>query len=125
MWNQGEFDVCEVVTMAVLLFCVVAASVSLNVHRFVLIPGVNFVWGRTSRLISCHGFTALSGSYSESSMGGGYTQSPGGFASPTLSQGGEKKGVCISVCSTGDLKQMYNSDVQNSILATLGCVVLN
>ncbi|KAJ8405104.1 hypothetical protein AAFF_G00330250 [Aldrovandia affinis] len=30
--------------------------------------------------------------YSESSMGGGYTQSPGGFASPSASQGGEKKG---------------------------------
>lgn len=33
------------------------------------------------------------GGYSES-MGGGYTQSPGGFASPAMSQGGEKKGVC-------------------------------
>ncbi|KAG7469100.1 hypothetical protein MATL_G00125280 [Megalops atlanticus] len=32
------------------------------------------------------------GGYSESSMGGGYTQSPGGFASPAASQGGEKKG---------------------------------
>lgn len=32
------------------------------------------------------------GGYSEPSMGGGYTQSPGGFASPALSQGGEKKG---------------------------------
>uniref|UniRef100_A0A3Q3W8A9 Replication protein A C-terminal domain-containing protein n=1 Tax=Mola mola TaxID=94237 RepID=A0A3Q3W8A9_MOLML len=32
------------------------------------------------------------GGYSESSMAGGYTQSPGGFASPALSQGGEKKG---------------------------------
>ncbi|XP_031145344.1 replication protein A 32 kDa subunit isoform X2 [Sander lucioperca] len=31
------------------------------------------------------------GGHSES-MGGGYTQSPGGFASPALSQGGEKKG---------------------------------
>lgn len=32
------------------------------------------------------------GGYGESSMGGGYTQSPGGFASPAASQGGEKKG---------------------------------
>ncbi|KAM9510987.1 replication protein A 32 kDa subunit [Salvelinus alpinus] len=32
------------------------------------------------------------GSYGESNMGGGYTQSPGGFASPAASQGGEKKG---------------------------------
>ncbi|XP_073341063.1 replication protein A 32 kDa subunit [Pagrus major] len=32
------------------------------------------------------------GGYSESSTVGGYTQSPGGFASPSLSQGGEKKG---------------------------------
>ncbi|KAM9310138.1 replication protein A 32 kDa subunit isoform 2-T2 [Pholidichthys leucotaenia] len=31
------------------------------------------------------------GGYSESVMSGGYTQSPGGFASPALSQGGEKK----------------------------------
>ncbi|KAJ8289247.1 hypothetical protein COCON_G00019060 [Conger conger] len=33
------------------------------------------------------------GGYGDSSsMGGGYTQSPGGFASPSASQGGEKKG---------------------------------
>ncbi|KAM9488060.1 replication protein A 32 kDa subunit [Clarias gariepinus] len=32
------------------------------------------------------------GSYGEASMGGGYTQSPGGFGSPAASQGGEKKG---------------------------------
>lgn len=32
------------------------------------------------------------GGYSETSTMGGYTQSPGGFASPALSQGGEKKG---------------------------------
>ncbi|XP_056300129.1 replication protein A 32 kDa subunit [Pseudoliparis swirei] len=32
------------------------------------------------------------GGYNESSTVGGYTQSPGGFASPALSQGGEKKG---------------------------------
>uniref|UniRef100_A0A8C6THU5 Replication protein A2 n=1 Tax=Neogobius melanostomus TaxID=47308 RepID=A0A8C6THU5_9GOBI len=31
------------------------------------------------------------GGFADSSMGGGYTQSPGGFASPSLSQGGEKK----------------------------------
>ncbi|TNN89140.1 Replication protein A subunit [Liparis tanakae] len=32
------------------------------------------------------------GGYTESSTVGGYTQSPGGFASPSLSQGGDKKG---------------------------------
>ncbi|XP_036442438.1 replication protein A 32 kDa subunit [Colossoma macropomum] len=32
------------------------------------------------------------GSYGEASMGGGYTQSPGGFGSPAASQGGDKKG---------------------------------
>lgn len=32
------------------------------------------------------------GGYNESSSVGGYTQSPGGFASPAMSQGGEKKG---------------------------------
>ncbi|KAI4894355.1 hypothetical protein NFI96_032789 [Prochilodus magdalenae] len=31
-------------------------------------------------------------SYGEASMGGGYTQSPGGFGSPAASQGGDKKG---------------------------------
>lgn len=52
-------------------------------------------------LFSCHClFLAFSGGFSESSMAGGYTQSPGGFASPALSQGGEKKGVCISVYTT-------------------------
>lgn len=35
----------------------------------------------------------FSGGYTDSAMVGGYTQSPGGFASPALSQGGEKKGV--------------------------------
>ncbi|KAM4735498.1 replication protein A 32 kDa subunit [Anableps anableps] len=34
----------------------------------------------------------LGGGYSESGMVVGYTQSPGGFASPAPSQGGEKKG---------------------------------
>lgn len=34
----------------------------------------------------------FSGGY-ESGMAGGYTQSPGGFASPAASQGGEKKAV--------------------------------
>lgn len=32
------------------------------------------------------------GTYGEASMGGGYTQSPGGFGSPAASQGGDKKG---------------------------------
>ncbi|XP_030638250.1 replication protein A 32 kDa subunit [Chanos chanos] len=32
------------------------------------------------------------GGYGESSMGGGYSQSPGGFGSPAASQGGDKKG---------------------------------
>lgn len=34
----------------------------------------------------------LRGGYTDSAMVGGYTQSPGGFASPAASQGGEKKG---------------------------------
>lgn len=37
----------------------------------------------------------VSGSYGEAGMGGGYTQSPGGFGSPAASQGGEKKGVSV------------------------------
>uniref|UniRef100_A0A8B9JGY2 Replication protein A2 n=1 Tax=Astyanax mexicanus TaxID=7994 RepID=A0A8B9JGY2_ASTMX len=36
--------------------------------------------------------SSLSGTYGEASMGGGYTQSPGGFGSPAASQGGDKKG---------------------------------
>lgn len=36
--------------------------------------------------------------YNDSNMAGGYTQSPGGFASPALSQGGEKKGVSYRTC---------------------------
>uniref|UniRef100_H3CD80 Replication protein A C-terminal domain-containing protein n=1 Tax=Tetraodon nigroviridis TaxID=99883 RepID=H3CD80_TETNG len=35
--------------------------------------------------------------YNESSMAGGYTQSPGGFASPALFKGGEKKGNAVIV----------------------------
>lgn len=40
----------------------------------------------------------VSGSYGEAGMGGGYTQSPGGFGSPSASQGGERKGVSGVFC---------------------------
>ncbi|XP_030015118.1 replication protein A 32 kDa subunit isoform X3 [Sphaeramia orbicularis] len=51
--------------------------------------------------------------YSES-MGGGYTQSPGGFASPALSQGGEKKGrtraTQIIPCTVSQLMSASQAD---------------
>eukprot|EP00064_Thunnus_orientalis_P013782 superscaffoldBa00002298_g13822 len=54
------------------------------------------------------------GGYSESSMGGGYTQSPGGFASPSLSQGGEKKGrtraTQIIPCTVSQLMSASQAD---------------
>ncbi|XP_026225725.1 replication protein A 32 kDa subunit [Anabas testudineus] len=54
------------------------------------------------------------GGYSESSMVGGYTQSPGGFASPALSQGGEKKGrtraTQIIPCSVSQLMSASQAD---------------
>ncbi|XP_053183935.1 replication protein A 32 kDa subunit [Scomber japonicus] len=55
------------------------------------------------------------GGYSESaSMGGGYTQSPGGFASPSLSQGGEKKGRAratqIIPCTVSQLMTASQAD---------------
>lgn len=54
------------------------------------------------------------GGYSESSMGGGYTQSPGGFASPALSQGGEKKGrtraTQIIPCTVSQLMSASQAD---------------
>ncbi|XP_054638591.1 replication protein A 32 kDa subunit isoform X2 [Dunckerocampus dactyliophorus] len=47
-------------------------------------------------------------------MGGGYTQSPGGFASPALSQGGEKKGrtrtTQIIPCTVSQLMSASQSD---------------
>ncbi|XP_008320918.1 replication protein A 32 kDa subunit [Cynoglossus semilaevis] len=53
------------------------------------------------------------GGYSES-MGGGYTQSPGGFASPAMSQGGEKKGRTrpsqIIPCTVSQLWSASQSD---------------
>ncbi|XP_030015117.1 replication protein A 32 kDa subunit isoform X2 [Sphaeramia orbicularis] len=53
------------------------------------------------------------GGYSES-MGGGYTQSPGGFASPALSQGGEKKGrtraTQIIPCTVSQLMSASQAD---------------
>lgn len=54
------------------------------------------------------------GGYSESSMGGGYTQSPGGFASPAASQGGEKKGRTrtsqIVPCTVSQLMSASQAD---------------
>ncbi|XP_005925645.1 replication protein A 32 kDa subunit isoform X1 [Haplochromis burtoni] len=56
----------------------------------------------------------LKGGYSESSMAGGYTQSPGGFASPALSQGGEKKGRTranqIIPCTVSQLMSASQAD---------------
>lgn len=52
--------------------------------------------------------------YNESSMGGGYTQSPGGFASPSLSQGGEKKqrarATQIIPCTVSQLMSASQAD---------------
>nr|XP_020445899.1 replication protein A 32 kDa subunit [Monopterus albus] len=54
------------------------------------------------------------GGYSESSTAGGYTQSPGGFASPALSQGGEKKGRTrasqIIPCTVSQLMSASQTD---------------
>ncbi|KAM9852607.1 replication protein A 32 kDa subunit [Aulostomus maculatus] len=54
------------------------------------------------------------GGYSESTMTGGYTQSPGGFASPSLSQGGEKKGrtraTQIIPCTVSQLMSAAQAD---------------
>uniref|UniRef100_A0A3P8S9I6 Replication factor A protein 2 n=1 Tax=Amphiprion percula TaxID=161767 RepID=A0A3P8S9I6_AMPPE len=54
------------------------------------------------------------GGYSESGMAGGYTQSPGGFASPALSQGGEKKGRTrasqIVPCTVSQLMSASQAD---------------
>ncbi|XP_072249960.1 replication protein A 32 kDa subunit [Leuresthes tenuis] len=54
------------------------------------------------------------GGYNESGMGGGYTQSPGGFASPALSQGGEKKGrtraTQIIPCTVSQLMSASQAD---------------
>ncbi|XP_029360967.1 replication protein A 32 kDa subunit [Echeneis naucrates] len=54
------------------------------------------------------------GGYSESSMGGGYTQSPGGFASPALSQGEGKKGrtraTQIIPCTVSQLMSASQAD---------------
>ncbi|XP_003977145.2 replication protein A 32 kDa subunit [Takifugu rubripes] len=52
--------------------------------------------------------------YNESNMAGGYTQSPGGFASPALSQGGEKKGrsraTQIIPCTVSQLMSASQAD---------------
>uniref|UniRef100_A0A3Q1FTI5 Replication factor A protein 2 n=1 Tax=Acanthochromis polyacanthus TaxID=80966 RepID=A0A3Q1FTI5_9TELE len=57
---------------------------------------------------------ACSGGYSETVMAGGYTQSPGGFASPSLSQGGEKKGRTrasqIVPCTVSQLMSASQAD---------------
>lgn len=54
------------------------------------------------------------GGYSESNMVGGYTQSPGGFASPAASQGGEKKGrtraTQIVPCTVSQLMSASQAD---------------
>lgn len=54
------------------------------------------------------------GGYSESSMVGGYTQSAGGFSSPALSQGGEKKGrtraTQIIPCTVSQLMSASQAD---------------
>ncbi|XP_059195753.1 replication protein A 32 kDa subunit [Centropristis striata] len=54
------------------------------------------------------------GGYTDSSMGGGYTQSPGGFASPAASQGGEKKGRTranqIIPCTVSQLMSASQAD---------------
>ncbi|XP_061573232.1 replication protein A 32 kDa subunit [Cololabis saira] len=54
------------------------------------------------------------GGYSEAGTMGGYTQSPGGFASPSLSQGGEKKGrtraTQIIPCTVSQLMSASQAD---------------
>ncbi|XP_020795981.1 replication protein A 32 kDa subunit [Boleophthalmus pectinirostris] len=54
------------------------------------------------------------GGYTDTTMGGGYTQSPGGFASPSLSQGGEKKGrtraTQIIPCTVSQLMSASQAD---------------
>ncbi|XP_029959089.1 replication protein A 32 kDa subunit [Salarias fasciatus] len=54
------------------------------------------------------------GGYNESSSVGGYTQSPGGFASPSMSQGGEKKGRTrssqIVPCTVSQLMMASQAD---------------
>ncbi|GAA6220375.1 replication protein A 32 kDa subunit [Lates japonicus] len=54
------------------------------------------------------------GGYSETSTVGGYTQSPGGFASPALSQGGDKKGRTranqIIPCTVSQLMSASQAD---------------
>lgn len=54
------------------------------------------------------------GGYSESGMAGGYTQTQGGFASPSLSQGGEKKGrtraTQIVPCTVSQLMSASQAD---------------
>lgn len=54
------------------------------------------------------------GGYNDSSMAGGYTQSPGGFASPALSQGGEKKqrtrATQIIPCTVSQLMSASQTD---------------
>nr|XP_057909736.1 replication protein A 32 kDa subunit [Doryrhamphus excisus] len=54
------------------------------------------------------------GGYNDSTVAGGYTQSHGGFASPSLSQGGEKKGRTrtsqIIPCTVSQLMSASQSD---------------
>ncbi|KAJ3598488.1 hypothetical protein NHX12_001999 [Muraenolepis orangiensis] len=54
------------------------------------------------------------GGFSDSTISGGYNQSPGGFASPSLSQGGEKKGRTrtnqIVPCTVSQLMSASQAD---------------
>uniref|UniRef100_A0A3B3ZLR3 Replication protein A C-terminal domain-containing protein n=1 Tax=Periophthalmus magnuspinnatus TaxID=409849 RepID=A0A3B3ZLR3_9GOBI len=54
------------------------------------------------------------GGYADTTMAGGYTQSPGGFASPSLTQGGEKKGrtraTQIIPCTVSQLMSASQAD---------------
>ncbi|KAI1894890.1 hypothetical protein AGOR_G00120420 [Albula goreensis] len=69
----------------------------------------------------------------DSGMGGGYTQSPGGFASPAASQGGEKKGrtraqqivpcTVSQVLSATQAEDMFKvGDVEIAQITLLGIV---
>ncbi|KAI3361218.1 hypothetical protein L3Q82_013411 [Scortum barcoo] len=86
----------------VLRAAVISASQCFDAPEFILITyiqGAN-MWNQ--------------GGYSESSTVGGYTQSPGGFASPSLSQGGEKKGrtraTQIIPCTVSQLMSASQAD---------------
>lgn len=101
MWNQGELMFINVTWNIVYVF--VIANVNLSLFFFILLNKIvtllqlnKICCQNTQRRNDSSSVSLLFVTgYNESSMVGGYTQSPGGFASPALSQGGEKKGVCI------------------------------